>query len=74
MLPDPHLECYLAQKSSCYVFVQVVVQRKIRFFSGCALLKKLGSVSLNLALGMPKSLSKHQLCGNENENVTSDML
>lgn len=35
--------------------------------------KKLGSVSLHLALAMPKSLSKCQLCRNENENFISDM-
>lgn len=35
--------------------------------------KKLESVSLNLALAMPKALSKCRLCGNENENFISDM-
>lgn len=38
-----------------------------------SLWKKLGSVSLNLALAVPKSLPKCRLCGSESENFISDM-
>lgn len=38
------------------------------------LLKKLGLASSNLALVMPNSLSRHQLCGKENENFTCNVL
>lgn len=38
------------------------------------LLKKLGLASSNLALVMPNSLSRHQLCGEESKNFTCDVL
>lgn len=53
------------------VLVKILVPLKL--FSN-PLLKELGTVSLNLILVIPDSLCKCLLCGNENENFTSDML
>ena len=61
ILPHPHLECCVVPKGCCYVFVQIVVQKKMWFFSGyvCSdpLLRRPGSVSSNLALVTPESFS-----------------
>lgn len=75
ILPNPH--SWVLHKGFYYVFIQIIVLIKIlvplRLCSD-PLLKKRRSVSLNLALMMPNFLSKLWLCGNENENLTSDIL
>lgn len=69
-------ESYIVPKGFGYGFLQTVVLMKILIrlrLRSDLLLKKLGSASLNRALVMPDSLSRHQPCGKENENFTRDV-